>query len=448
MDWTAFIKFLETHPNSAVILPILKQSKIESFTDTECIVEVENSGAKFFLDSKRAIIEEILFEFSQKNPVVVFTVAQKKERLTKKKKEQAQSELSLLQFQGKQEEKIRQSGLQPRYTFENFAVSTSNHMAYAASQAVSKNPATQYNPLFIYGDVGVGKTHLSHAIAHVILKSDFRKRVLYCTSEQFTNDLVDAIRTKRTQMVRDKYRLIDVLIVDDIQFIAGKNSVQEEFYHTFNAIVQQGGQIILTSDRAPKEIKALEDRLRSRFSGGLIIDMQKQDFELRTAIVLIKAQERNIDIDMKAAQNIAEKITDSRELEGALLKLLSLSLTNTDTNKITAESAHDELEKEAEIFKSKVRPNDVIRAVATYYELKPSHIRSSTRKQNIAMARQIAMYMLRVKLGLNLDECAFILKRKDHTTVLHGVNKVKSMLMRDRGFKDEVESIYQNITAH
>lgn len=448
MDWTAFIKFLETHNNSAVILPILKQSKIESFTEKECIVEVENSGAKFFLDSKRAIIEEILHEFSKKNPVVVFTVTQKKERLTKKKKEQAQSELSLLQFQGKQEEKIRQSGLQPRYTFENFAVSTSNHMAYAASQAVSKNPATQYNPLFIYGDVGVGKTHLSHAIAHVILKSDFRKRVLYCTSEQFTNDLVDAIRTKRTQMVRDKYRLIDVLIVDDIQFIAGKNSVQEEFYHTFNAIVQQGGQIILTSDRAPKEIKALEDRLRSRFSGGLIIDMQKQDFELRTAIVLIKAQERNIDIDMKAAQNIAEKITDSRELEGALLKLLSLSLTNTDTNKITAESAHDELEKEAENFKSKVRPNDVIRAVATYYELKPSHIRSSTRKQNIAMARQIAMYMLRVKLGLNLDECAFILKRKDHTTILHGVNKVKSMLMRDRGFKDEVESIYQNITAH
>lgn len=448
MDWTAFIKYLSSHKSSAVILPILKQSKIQSFTETECVVEVENGGAKFFLDSKRVIIEEILHEFTHKNPVAIFSIAQKKERVTKKKQEQAASELSLLQFQGKQEEKIRNSGLQPRFTFENFAVSSTNNMAYAASQAVSKNPSTQYNPLFIYGDVGVGKTHLSHAIAHVILKSDFRKRVLYCTSEQFTNDLVDAIRTKRTQIVRDKYRLIDVLIVDDIQFIAGKNSVQEEFYHTFNAIVQQGGQIILTSDRPPKEIKALEDRLRSRFAGGLIIDMQKPDFELRTAIVLIKAQERNIDIDMKAAQNIAEKITDSRELEGALLKLLSLSLTTTDSNKITAESASDQLEKEAENIKSKVRPNDVVRAVATYYELKPSHIRSSTRKQNIAMARQIAMYMLRIKLGLNLDECAFILKRKDHTTIMHGVEKVKAMIMRDRSFKDEVESIYQNITAH
>jgi chromosomal replication initiator protein len=176
--------------------------------------------------------------------------------------------------------------------------------------------------------------------------------------------------------------------------------------------------------------------------------MQKPDFELRTAIVLIKAQERNIDIDMQAAQSIAEKITDSRELEGALLKLLSLSLTQTDSNKITAESASTQLQKEADSLRTKIRPNDIIRAVATYYDMKPAHIRGSSRKQNIVLARQITMYFLRVKLGLNLDEVAFITKRKDHTTVIHGVDKVQAMLMRDSNFKSQIESIYETLSSY
>ncbi len=447
MDWTGFIEHLTSDKESGVLLPLLKKARLESFTETDCVIECENMGAKMFLDSKRAILEEIIFDYCQKHISVLFTVAQKKVRKTEKKKEYERNAISLLQYQGNQEDKIRQSGLQARFTFDNFAVSNTNHMAHAAAQAVSQTPGTMYNPLFIYGDVGVGKTHLSHAIANGMLARDIRKKVLYCTSEQFTNDLVDAIKTKRTQSIRDKYRKLDILIVDDVQFIAGKTYVQEEFYHTFNEIVQQGGQIIMTSDRPPKEIKALEDRLRSRFSGGLIIDMQKPDFELRTAIVLIKAQERNIDIDMMAAQSIAEKIDDSRELEGALLKLLSLSLTQTDSNKITAESAHHELSRQEQQRKVKISPQDIIRAVATYYDLKPAHIRGSSRKQNIAFARQVSMYLLRTKLNLNLDEVAFIVKKKDHTTVIHAVEKLKSMMMKDEKLAQDVARIYESVTA-
>lgn len=449
MDWTAFLSFLKSHEHSSILFPLLSDSKLEEITETDCSILVQNIGQKFYLDSKRAIVEEILFEFYQRELSIHINVAQKKTAVKKGGlTESIVQSPSLMEFQGDLEDKLRQSGLQPRFTFENFAVSPTNQMAHAASQVAAKNPATMYNPLFIYGDVGVGKTHLSQAVANEILKHSPRKKILYCTSEQFTNDLVDAIRTKKTQIIRDKYRKLDVLIVDDIQFIAGKAYVQEEFYHTFNTIIQHGGQIIMTSDRTPKDIKGLEDRLRSRFSGGLAIDMQKPDFELRSAIVLIKAQERKIEIDMKAAQSIAEKITDSRELEGALLKLLSLSLAQTDSNIITEEAATSQLQKETETRKARIRPNDIIRAVSAYYDIKPSHIRGSSRKQNIVMARQIAMYLLRVKSGLNLDEVAFITKRKDHTTILHGVEKIKAMIMKDTSLKEQINTIYENITAY
>ena len=447
MDWKGFLTFIEKHDDYSFFMKLLKGGKLQAFSDSECSISLENPGSKIYLDGKRAILEQSIHDYTGKSPTLVLTVQKKPKRTSKKKKEKEESKISILQFQGKQENKIKSSGLQPRFTFENFAVSPTNHMAYAAAQAVEKNPGIMYNPLFIYGGVGVGKTHLSQAILNIILEKDLRKKVLYCTSEQFTNDLVEAIRSKNTKNIRNKYRNLDALIIDDIQFIAGKNYVQEEFYHTFNTIVQNGGQIILASDRPPQEIKALEDRLRSRFSGGLIIDMQSPDFELRTAIVLIKAKERNIDIDMKAAQEIAEKITDSRELEGALLKLLSLSLIQEESNKITADAAVSELKRQADITRSKIRPQDIIASVASYYDLKPSHIKGSSRKQQIAFARQVAMYLLRIRLGLNLDEVAFMVKRKDHTTIIHGVNKIEDMMIKDKELRDHIQRIYESTTV-
>lgn len=444
MDWAAFIDYFAKQSNFPVIVPLLKQSRLVTSSETECSVSCENLGAKLYLDSKRSIIESVLMDFAKKDLTLSFIVQEKKKSQSKKKVIQQEDTISLMDFQGAVEDKIRKSGLQSRYTFENFAVSNTNQMAYAAALAVSRSPGDMYNPLFIYGNVGVGKTHLSQAIANIIVGNDPQKKVLYCTSEEFTNDLVSAIQKKTTNAIRDKYRQLDVLIVDDTQFIAGKNYVQEEFYHTFNTLVRNGSQIILVSDRPPQEIKALEDRLRSRFTGGLIIDMQKPDFELRTAILLIKAKERNIEIDMQAAQNIAEKITDSRELEGALLKLLSISLLQSDSNKISALTASNELSRVSEEKTKRIKPQDVIHTVSAYYDLKPSHIKGPSRKQNIALARQIVMYLLRKRLHLNLEEVAFLTKRKDHTTVLHGVSKIENLALHDEPFRQEIDRIYES----
>ena len=272
------------------------------------------------------------------------------------------------------------------------------------------------------------------------------KKIFYCSSEQFTNDLVECIREKNTQRLRKKYRSLDILLIDDVQFIAGKNYVQEEFYHTFNTIVQNGGQVILTSDRPPKEIKELESRLSSRFSGGLIIDMQKPDYELRTAILLIKARERNIDIDAAAAGKIAEKVKDSRELEGALLKLLTLSLSSgAQSNHISMESTINELKRRDDRIRKKISPLDVIKTVSAYYGLKPSQIKGDSRKSDFVRGRQVVMYLLREVMRLKLDEVAFILNRRDHTTVIHGSGKINSLRLRDPLFRDEINNITESL---
>ncbi|KXK11816.1 MAG: Chromosomal replication initiator protein DnaA [Microgenomates bacterium OLB23] len=337
-----------------------------------------------FLDGRKKIIEKHLSDFLQKEvQLEILIKPPKKKKGKKEEKEQTplaeegpSTGLPLIDYKDSLEGVLKKAHIQDRYTFENFAVSATNHVAHAAAQAVAENPARIYNPLFIYGDVGVGKTHLSHAIANHILQKNIQQKVLYCTSEQFTNDLVESIKVKNTRELRKKYRELDLLIIDDVQFIAGKSYVQEEFYHTFNAIVQGGGQSwSLISDRPPKEIKELEDRLRSRFSGGLILDIQKPDFELRTAILLIKAEERHIDIDIDAAKEIAEKVTDSRELEGTLLRLLSVSLMESQSNKITMETTQGELGMQAARIAQKVSPHDVIKNLCLYYQIKPSIIK-------------------------------------------------------------------------
>ncbi|OGK32593.1 chromosomal replication initiator protein DnaA [Candidatus Roizmanbacteria bacterium RIFCSPLOWO2_02_FULL_37_19] len=439
MDWPSFISYYEAKNTSPAFIPVLKKTKLVESTNEECVVLCENNGAKMLLNTRLSEIEKSLAEFTNKKLRLIFIPKEKKQR-----KESVP--LPLIEFYGAKEDIIKKADLQSRFTFENFAVSPSNHIAHAAARAVADKPGHAYNPLFLYGDVGVGKTHLSQAVAHRILDGDVKKKVLFCSSEQFTNDLVECIREKNTQQLRKKYRSLDVLIIDDVQFIAGKNYVQEEFYHTFNTIVQKGGQIILTSDRPPKEIKELENRLSSRFSGGLIIDIQKPDFELRTAILLIKAQERKIDIDMNAAQRIAEKIKDTRELEGALLKLLTISLSSDSaSNKISIETTERELKKRENSILNKTSPQDVIRAIASYYDIKPSNIRGESRKAEFVRGRQVVMYILRNIMKLKLEDIAYILKRKDHTTVIHGAGKISTQRLRDNSFRQEVDGIIESL---
>jgi chromosomal replication initiator protein len=334
------------------------------------------------------------------------------------------------------------NNLNPKYTFERFVVGPNNDFAHAAALQVAQHPGTNYNPLFIYGSVALGKTHLIQAIAHYIITHSPEKKVRYVTSEVFANEFIESIAKKNTEHFRSRYRNLDVLIIDDIQFIAGKNHIQEEFFHTFNSIVSLGGQIILTSDRPPEAIKNLEDRLRSRFSGGLIIDIQPPDFELRTAILLIKAKEKNINIEIDAAKIIAEKITDSRALEGTLLSLYAKILGKKD--QIDLETVDDYLSSNKKSSDKRVLPGDIIKAVCSYYNIRQSHIKNNQRTQRLALARQVAMYLLRKELGLKLKDIAEFLKRKDHTTVLHAQQKITSLIMKDQNFKKDVDNIIQS----
>lgn len=435
--WNDFLKFAETNNTlNEMVLSILKKMKPLDLTDEKLVIGCDNSGAKMFLQTRSKDTEAALGLFLQKEIRIEYVIEEKKPMKEK--------DAPLLSFEPSKEDMAARAGLNRKYTFDNFAVSSTNQVAFAAAQSVAKSPGDSYNPLFLYGGVGNGKTHLAQAAARAIIEQDNEKRVMYSPGDMFINEVIDAIRDKKTPQLRKKYRHLNVLIIDDIQFIAGKNTIQEEFFHTFNSIVTAGGQVILTSDRPPHEIKNLEDRLRSRFSGGLIVDIQSPDYELRTAILLIKAQEKNMMIDMDAAKMIAERVTDTRALEGALLSIYAKIAGHKEM--IDKEAVDDFYSAaKTETQNKKLNPNDVIKTVCSYYNVKQSHIKSPTRTSNIVMPRQVIMYILREELGLKLEDVAYILKRKDHTTVIHATDKIKGLMMKDPVVKQDVDRIIQSI---
>lgn len=336
-------------------------------------------------------------------------------------------------------------GLRPDFTFENFCVSSVNQLPYAAATAVARNPGNAYNPLFLWGGVGVGKTHLMQAIGHEILKNRPDKKMIYCTGEEFTNEIINAIRSKTTDVFKKKYRSAEVLLLDDVQFIAGKTTVQEEFFHTFNAIQRVGGQIVLISDRPPEEISKLEERLRSRFEGGLIIDIPKPDFELRTAILLTKAKQKGIDLPMDVAQIIASNIESTRKLEGFLVRLQSESQTKKIP--ISPEFAQSLLGKAIENGEKKKikKPKEIIEIVANHYELKVGDLKGPRRIRKYVLPRQIAMYILRTEANLPLMTIASLLGGRDHTTIMHGVEKITKQLLENEDLRVDISGIKQKV---
>jgi chromosomal replication initiator protein len=339
-------------------------------------------------------------------------------------------------------ELVKQSRLRKQYTFENFAVSSSNQMAWAAGEAVCQNPGSAYNPLFIWGGVGVGKTHLMNAVGYDILKRDPEKKVYLCTGEEFTNDIVEGIRNKTTQNFRNKYRKLDVFLIDDIQFIAGKDTVQEEFFHTFNAIVASGGQIILTSDKPPTEIAKLEERLRSRFEAGLIVDISPPDFELRCAITQIKCKEKGIYIPMNVIQLIAGNIDSPRKIEGVLIKII----TETNVKKIkdiTEEVVKPLLGKRGneEDSLKKVSTEDVLEAVCKHFSIKKREILGQSRTRILAYPRQILMYLLRTSFNMPLEEVGRAVGGRDHTTVMHAVDKITNLASLNVNTREDISGI-------
>lgn len=434
--WSGFLKFAEKEQQkSPIIFSILKQLKPIEMTQEKVIVSCENNGVRLYLEKKIPLIEDLVSTYLEKKITLELIVEEKK-----RKKEEP-----LFQFEPNKSDLALRAGLLNRYNFTNFAVSSTNQVAFAAAQAVARNPGTSYNPLFLYGGVGVGKTHLAQAIGREILEKNPQMKVFFCPGDQFLNELVEAIKEHTTNRFRKKYRQLNGMVVDDIQFIAGKQSVQEEFFHTFNAVVSSGGQVILTSDRPPHEIGNLEDRLRSRFSGGLIVDVQPPEFELRTAIVLIKAREKNIEIDIEAAKIIAEQVGDARALEGALLSTYA---------KIVGKKERIDLEAVELFFQEKTRrttrrvsTHDVIRIVCSFYNIKQTHIKSANRAEEIVLPRQIIMYLLRQELKLKFEEIAYHLKRKDHTTIMHGVEKINRLIIKDPLLKQEIDGITKTIIS-
>ena len=329
------------------------------------------------------------------------------------------------------------------YTFENMAVSSSNQLAFVSATTVAKTPGQTYNPLFMYGPVGVGKTHLMQAIANEVYIKNPSAKILYTTSEEFTNDVVEAIRTNNTSKMKRRFRELSLLIIDDIQFIAGKEKVQEELFHTFNTLVDGGSQIVLSSDRPPSEIKKVEQRLTSRFSGGLTVDIQSPDFELRTAILLIKAKKYNVSLNIDIAKLIAEKAQDARSLEGILLKVITLA--QAGDGDINEEIVSSVLSLDKSERKHTFHPDDIIDNVCSFYNIKTTQIKSPKRDAFLVKPRQVAMFLLKKRLNLTYVEIGNLLGGRDHTTVMHGVEKVETML-KTGSFNEDIMGISSNLS--
>lgn len=337
------------------------------------------------------------------------------------------------------------SGLNPRYTFSTFIVGSSNDLAYTACQAVAANPGTKYNPLFLYGGVGLGKTHLMQAVGNEIARTNPESRILYISSETFVKDFLESIRFKKKGF-SDKYRNVDVLIVDDMQFIAGKEKTQEEFFHTFNALHQTNKQIIISSDKPPKSIPTLTERLRSRFEWGMAIDIQMPDFETRCAIVETKASMSGIELGRDTIEYLANNIkTNVRELEGALNQLLAYAEMRGVTPDIsTAEGLVGNVRQSRP---QHVTAKQIIDKTAKHFQIETKEICSAKRDKHIVVPRQIAMYLLRSELHLSFPKIAGELGRKDHTTAIHSVEKIEKAIKLDFLIREQVAEIREKLYA-
>ncbi|HEX8932223.1 MAG TPA: chromosomal replication initiator protein DnaA [Patescibacteria group bacterium] len=312
------------------------------------------------------------------------------------------------------------------FTFDNFAVSSTNQLAFVSAQKVAEKIGQAYNPLFIYGPVGVGKTHLMHAIANSVYQKTPDKKIIYITSEEFTNEVVDAIRNNDTQKMKKRFRSAYILVIDDIQFIEGKEKVQEELFHTFNILIDNGSQICLTSDRPPQEIKKLEKRLSSRFAGGLTVDVGKPDLELKTAILQKKAEKLGFELPTEVALLLAEKPEDTRSLEGLLLRVITEA--NNRGSLITLELAQEALGNVVAEKRQGIHADDVINIVCNRFEIKQTQLKSPKRDAALVRARQICMYLLYSELELTFMEIGHLLGGRDHTTIMHGVEKIKKLV--------------------
>ncbi|MFV9510298.1 chromosomal replication initiator protein DnaA [Tepidibacillus sp. LV47] len=441
--WKKTLSIIEGKISKPSFETWLQSTQISSLVNDQLTIIAPNEFARDWLESRYStLIQETLYEVTGEHFEIKFTIPPSTNEMdyipdqTPKKKIITPTEDEDTQYK---------SILNPKYVFDTFVIGAGNRFAHAASLAVAEAPAKAYNPLFIYGGVGLGKTHLMHAIGHYVIQHNENAKVLYITSEKFTNEFINAIRDNKTVEFRNKYRNIDVLLIDDIQFLAGKEQTQEEFFHTFNALHEASKQIIISSDRPPKEIPTLEDRLRSRFEWGLITDIQPPDLETRIAILRKKAKAENLDIPNEVMIYIANQIdTNIRELEGALIRVVAYSsLINKDMSvELAAEALKDIIPsskpKEITIY-------SIQKAVAEYYGIKLEDLKAKKRTRAVAFPRQVAMYLSRELTDLSLPKIGEDFGGRDHSTVIHAYEKIVSELKTDVELQQAIKILKEKI---
>lgn len=342
----------------------------------------------------------------------------------------------------------RRAGLRDDFVFETFAVSGTNEMAHAAALAVADSPGTAYNPFFLYGGVGVGKTHLMQAIGHRILVKNHDAKIKYLTGEDFTNSFIDAIRNKSTSEFKKQHRHLDALLFDDAQFVAGKEQVQEEFFHTFNAVLADGGQIILTSDKPPEEIDKMDDRIRSRFQAGLIVDIGAPNFELRCAILKIKSEKKGVNLNMEAIQFLGEVVKSAREIEGVILTIKSHLLRDPLAEiSIPLLKTILKIKTDEDLVKRAIDQATILAAVCDYFQIKQTALKGEKRVKEIVIPRQLLMFLLKTEAGMTFSEIGNLLGGRDHTTIMHGVEKMETLAERDEKIQRQIFEIKSKFSS-
>lgn len=420
---------------------------INNIDDSRLLIEIATPSTyhnrtieeKFYINIKEAA-EKVTQKKCDIALVVSQRIIEEKPKETKKKNEEGKTNEKMELFTQPSQDSQAGTNLNPRYIFDSYMVGSSNRLAFAAGKSVVDFPGSRHNPLFIYGGVGVGKTHLMHAIGHELVKKGVGK-VVCLTSEQFTNDLVASFRSKMTDAFKKKYRQVGALLIDDVQFFGGKEQTQEEFFHTFNELTNKSAQIVMTSDRKPQEIQGLEDRLRSRFLGGMMVDVGLPDFEMRLAILKQRAVDLNANVEESAYELIANSYqTNSRELEGTFMRLITSA--EIQGGVLTKQIVQETMGLPAESIKSiKVRPIKVISTVAKYFDFKNKDLLGTSRKADLVAARHIAMYILRETLGIQHTKVGELMGGRDHTTVLHAVEKIGTEIKINTDTRRKIDAI-------
>ena len=440
--WQATAGQLQMDMPKAAYDTWVRDAELISYEDGTFMIGVQNAYARDWLESRlSSTIKRLLTGIMNRSVETRFVVWRNADNNRAVEELPAVEELAREEINLQENRSVVSWTLNSRYSFENFVVGASNRLAHAASLAVAENPARAYNPLFLYGGVGLGKTHLLHAIGNRC--SENCLQVLYVSSEEFTNDLINAIRSHTTQAFRDKYRSIDVLLIDDIQFIAGKESTQEEFFHTFNTLHGQDKQVVISSDRSPKALVTLEERLRSRFEWGLTADIQPPDFETRLAILRSKAERAGRRLPHEFLESIARRVQSNiRELEGALTRVVAYAdLSGLPLSQQLVESALADLLPR----RTDVDPDDVVRTVAETFGVPMDDMLGRGRSRKIALPRQIAMYLLREEANISLPQIGEALGGRDHTTVMYGCDKIADLLERDDRMRRQVIEIKERL---